>query len=317
MYNLAVKFYGNGTLQLIYYSNGVYCKADRPPDKWEEEADDPPLYDDDVIDYSPWGDAVMEEWTDAVEEAKTEYTEEELRRRHEKSVASSFNRAKKRIYDYGRNNAWEWFFTFTLSGDAVRDRTDYRECSLKVRKWLNNIQQRKCPDMRYLVVPETHKSGGWHFHALVSGVDELSFEVAKNNRRTLKRPDGTESDNPYYGLPLRTHYPDGDYIYNIRDYKAGFSTATKIKDTKKAVSYIVKYITKDLCNVTSGHRRYYPSKNLELPERRLWLLNPRELPEFIAMLEESNGVKLVEKCTKSIKIEEENYTNEITYYELE
>ena len=81
----------------------------------------------------------------------------------------SVRRAKQTIYEIARNGQWDWFVTLTLSPDQV-NRYDYGECSKKVSKWLNNLR-RTCQDMKYLVVPELHKDGAYHFHGLFANIE--------------------------------------------------------------------------------------------------------------------------------------------------
>lgn len=157
------------------------------------------------------------------------------------SARISASRTKNKIYDIARSNYWEWFLTFTFSPEKVKNRKDYEECSKKLSNWLKNMG-RICPDMMYLVVPEQHKKGGYHFHGLFANIDNLglvdSGKVDKN----------------------------GHTIYNVGRYKFGFTTAERIRDLGRSCSYLSKYITKDLCAVTKGKRRYWSSRNVKLPE---------------------------------------------------
>ena len=102
--------------------------------------------------------------------------------------------------------------------------------------------KKKCPDMKYLIVPEQHVSGRWHFHGLFSNVDALGFELS-----------GKFTDK-------------GQEIYNVGKYKLGFSTAIKCDGSVKVVSYVAKYITKELCKISKGKKRYWVSRNLEVPD---------------------------------------------------
>ena len=326
-YNFCLKKYANGTLQLTYYDSPILQDCDKYIELSEDlEADILRGYEDDSDLYNPWGCAenVIEEDMKSDETISTIECSNNVVKDRERSINVSLNRSVHKIYDYGRNNVWEWFFTFTLS-DANIDRYDYKECSQKVRQWLNNIKKRKCPEMKYLVVPEQHKSGAWHFHALVSNVDSLTFEVAINQQEYRKNNDGSIKynkkgqpvPNKYFGQYLRTSYPDGDYIYNISEYKNGWSTATKIKDTKKAVSYIVKYITKDLAECTFGLRRFYPSNNLLIPERITGLSEKKNLQEIILDIEYTFGVKLSKDYIKTVNIFCDSYKNTISYLEFE
>ena len=64
-------------------------------------------------------------------------------------------------------------------------------------------------------------------------------------------------------------------IYNIANWKFGFSTATKVQSNAKCVSYMTKYITKDLCVIAQKRRRYLASNNLDRVERE-YLNIPRD-----------------------------------------
>lgn len=172
------------------------------------------------------------------------------------SELNNFKRAKNKIYDYARCNMWEYFLTFTFSPEKA-DRSNYEECKKKLTKWLNNISQRYCDGkLKYLIVPELHKDGiNYHFHGLLSNCKGLIFE-----------PSG-HIDN------------SGRTIYNLPQYKLGFSTATKITDVSKACSYLAKYVTKQLDLKLKGKRRYLSSSNLLLPKEEKIYIN-QHLSEY-------------------------------------
>jgi len=148
-------------------------------------------------------------------------------------------RAKKNVYYLARSNIWEWFVTLTLDSDKI-DRYNFDVVSKQVRKWFDNLKQRKCKDMYYLIVPEQHKDGAWHFHGLIGGCDGLEF---------------TDSGK-YCGKGSNRQK-----IYNFEDWKFGFSTATKVQDTERVSAYICKYITKTMAANTEGKQRYWVSQN--------------------------------------------------------
>lgn len=154
----------------------------------------------------------------------------------------AFKRSKNMIYKLACNNKpWNYFVTFTFNADKV-NRYDFSVVSKKLSKWLNHIKSRSCPDFGYIIVPEKHKDGAWHFHGLFKNCDNLNFI------------DSGLKDN------------QGRTIYNISNYKFGFTTATKLSNIDKAVSYILKYISKDLFGDSlKGKKRYWRSKNLEMP----------------------------------------------------
>lgn len=172
------------------------------------------------------------------------------------SELNNYKRAKNKIYDYARCNMWTHFLTFTFNPDKV-DRSNYDECKSKLTKWLNNISQRYCNgNLKYLIVPELHKDGvNYHFHGLLANCDGIIFEPS--------------------GLVDRT----GRSIYNLPQYKLGFSTATKITSVEKACGYIAKYVTKQLDLKLKGKRRYLASTNLNVPTEEKYYIN-QNLDEF-------------------------------------
>lgn len=156
------------------------------------------------------------------------------------SIRCSMSRTIKKLYDVGRSNDWEWFITLTFNPDKV-DSFDYDLCSKKLSVWLMNLRK-IAPDMKYMVVPEPHPtSGRWHFHGLFSNISELDFSESGKF---------TES---------------GQVIYNVGNYKLGWSTAIKLDGDFAIVGYMSKYITKSLCEVTKGKKRYWYSRNCNLP----------------------------------------------------
>lgn len=164
----------------------------------------------------------------------------------------SLSATKNRIYNIARSNTWDWFITLTFDRNNT-DSADYDMITYRLHTFLSNLQQRKCPDMKYLIVPELHKDREhYHFHGLLSGVDSLRFCFSGHF-------DG--KDNP---------------VYNILDWKYGFTTATRIKDTNRASSYITKYITKDTDLKLKNKNRYMCSRNIDRTEAELLIVDEED-----------------------------------------
>lgn len=139
--------------------------------------------------------------------------------------SDSLKRAKDKIFDiaFVNENLWEYMITFTLDSNVI-DRYDTQLINKKLKTWLNNSVKRH--NLNYLIIPELHKDGAVHFHGLISGDFNFidSHRVDKSNRK----------------------------IYNLSNWKFGFSTAVPLDNNKIAVcKYITKYITKDLVNDNS------------------------------------------------------------------
>lgn len=165
-------------------------------------------------------------------------------------ISVSATHAKNRVYRIARSNKWDWFITLTFDRTKT-DASDYDIIVTRLHKFLSNIQQRKCPDMKYLIIPELHADKKhYHFHGLLSDCDGLHFIYSGRNDRKS-------------GLP----------IYNIKDWGYGFTTATRVQHSGKASSYITKYITKDTDSHLREKRRYYASRNVNIVEEERYLLN--------------------------------------------
>jgi hypothetical protein len=137
----------------------------------------------------------------------------------------SIRRTVQTIYEYSRANKWDYFATFTIADKDVR--YDYATAKNKLCKWFNNFKSRQCADLQYLCVPEQHKDGAWHFHALISG--SLDDYIVPN----------------HYG-----------YL-NLPAYKLGFTSIEPVRDNGRVANYITKYITKDLLSEVENAQRYF------------------------------------------------------------
>lgn len=177
----------------------------------------------------------------------------------ERSARSSMCRTKNRVYFLSRSNVWDWFVTLTFDPDKVAS-MDYDTCVSKLGSFLRSCR-RRCPDIRYLMVPELHKSGRYHFHGLFACCDGLGF--------------------------VDSGHKDGQHvIYNIGSYKLGFSTATRVDDNRRVTQYIGKYITKDLCAVSVNRKRYWASRNLDEADTEEYMLEGSEREPYISGLEQ-------------------------------
>ena len=169
----------------------------------------------------------------------------------------SIKQTKNRIYDIARSNEWEWFITLTFDRKK-KDSSDYDVVVHELKKFLNHLQQRQCPNIKYLIVPELHADGEhYHFHGLLSNCDNLCFTYSGHIDYKSKKP-----------------------IYNIAKWTLGFTTATQVEDTARVSSYITKYITKECVAVLKNKKRYYASHNIDRPEIDYSIVDK---DEFLAM----------------------------------
>lgn len=252
------------TIELVYYNTGIQVKFFK---ERVEKNDFEELIVDDV-EYDPFfDDEFIESKQITFDDILNGIYDDDFLK--SESLRVSFTRTKNMIYYLARSGCWDWFLTLTLSPDRV-DRYNLNECSKKLRKHLNNIKNRVAPDMYYLIVPEQHKDGAWHFHGLVGNCPELHMIDSGKREK------------------------DGSIIYNWSDYLLGFTTATKVKDTARVSNYICKYITKDICKTVSGRQRYFVSKNAPRAQKYTVDLDWRlHRPYFEWLCENSSYIK---KC---------------------
>lgn len=148
--------------------------------------------------------------------------------------SDSLKRAKDKIQDLVMCNDFEYFVTLTFNPERV-DSYNVTEVKDVIKTWLKNGVRYR--NFKYVAIPEYHKSGRIHMHAVMSG--------------DLK-------------LKESGHYVGNKVVYNITDWseKYGFCTAIKLDGNINRVAYYVtKYITKG--NDKIFGRFYWSSRNLE------------------------------------------------------
>lgn len=210
------------------------------------------------------------------------------------SEKSSVNRTINQIYAISRANKWEYFITLTID-PALLNNTDFNLVSEKLNIWTNNLKKRYAPDLKYIFVPELHKDKRkWHFHGLFSNIGSipLSFSgktcIGKFVYDYAKKPYATK-------------------VYNLPLWKYGFSTATQIKDTARASSYITKYITKDVSRILQNQHRYLSSQNCEKPIEKVYNVDYNELTriysKYLSQLSYMSDVELPSASQEIIYME--------------
>lgn len=204
-----------------------------------------------------------------------------------RSIISSHNRAKNMIYDYARSNDFDYFVTLTFNPELV-DSFNYFEVSQKLSQWLNNVKKRYALDFKYLFVPELHKSGRYHFHGLIGNIGTLRL------------------------VDSGMYTPDGKRIYNLGNYRMGFTTATAITDKQRTATYIGKYITKELSGHIKGKKHYWVSRNLNLPREEILTVEDLNEMGIDKDFLENNSL-----YSKSVDYEVNGQQRKVSYYEFE
>ena len=170
--------------------------------------------------------------------------------KNEKSYFDSTHRTKDKFYSFGLCNTWNYFCTFTVS---VKEFESTDEATKYYWQVFRQKLQRKFPSIKILAVPEYHKKGNLHFHALLGSCDLSQLLTAAIKRK-------------------------GKQIYNLSLWNKGFSTVVKIDtfDTEtqqKTVSYLIKYLTK-AGYIGYNKKKYYHTVNLNQKNVDYRYINP-------------------------------------------
>ncbi|MDO4871884.1 MAG: hypothetical protein Q4A27_00410 [bacterium] len=192
------------------------------------------------------------------------------------SLEKSINRTKTKISDLILCNKFTHFATFTFDPNnslvnGEENRHNFQKMSRLLINWLNteqiNHKRNHGEKFAYLIVPERHKNGAWHFHALL-----------KNYKN--ETADFYSSKNPFITVSELKNPKRPAYRKFLLRYDLGRSEVEPIRDQTKMSSYIKKYITKDLI-VEKNVKRFWCSKGLERPEIIENFIDERtEIPEL-------------------------------------
>ena len=156
--------------------------------------------------------------------------------------ASSVSRLKSRVQELILCNNWNCFVTFTL--DKCKRNRDSIDTFEDLTRHLKYIRQTRCSELRYMLLLEQHKNGGYHGHALMYlPADFIADEFIIN-------------DNGYFEW------------FDISS-RFGFMSIKPYDGTLRACNYVTKYVTKDLIpgrvlRTSKGLNKAYVIRNLSI-----------------------------------------------------
>lgn len=182
----------------------------------------------------------------------------------------SMRRARAKLRRLALSNSFDYFVTLTLSPEEV-DRYDAKAIMAKVNRWLDNMVRRS--GLRYILVPEEHEKGGYHFHGFFAGA---GLKVVDSG--TIKRP-GWKKPWKWSSEEERDSWlaEGGHVVYNLPQWGLGFTTAMSLHgEYSAAVAYVCKYIGKQQGQRPMG-RWYYSGGALAEPMKEYATLEYREL----------------------------------------
>ena len=152
-----------------------------------------------------------------------------------------------------------YFVTLTLDPQRI-DRYDPDVIVRKMGQWCSDRVKRD--GLCYVLVAEHHKDGAIHFHGFFNGALEV-VDSGTIRRPGRKRPVKPRSERQREQMLAE----GGQVVYNIPAWRLGFSTAIELYgDKDSAISYVCKYLTKELrTGGKIGGRWYYHGGKFEEP----------------------------------------------------
>lgn len=165
---------------------------------------------------------------------------------------NNITRARSKVQEYGLCNDWEFFVTLTIDGSKL-DRFDLHSYWGAFGQFIRDYRKKYGVQVGYLFIPEQHQSGAWHAHGFLRGIrTEHLRQFLSNEKLPYRMLERIESGTALYDWPLYRE-------------KFGFISLEPIRSKERAVSYISKYITKDLARSVNqlGAHLYYVSRGLQ------------------------------------------------------
>lgn len=226
-YNTKIKTYPDGVQMVTYCKSSLFVQHHHLPTD-----DDLQIQEEDLL-------PIQEE-----EGAEKKGISSELNR------IRAMIRARNRIFDivFMNRGLWSHFLTITYN-DQILNGACLPDVMEKTSIWLENQTSRK--GLNYILVPEYHKKyNRVHCHCLINDVFPMIDSGTRICEGNLRKPMRIET---IQRLGLQDKIKS--VVYNVPDWKYGFSTAIPVYGNGRALAaYITKYVTKE-CEKIFG--KYY------------------------------------------------------------
>lgn len=242
IHNIKVTEYENGLVEIRKYSNPLCLPRDEKKVIRKRNAT---INADYTFKFNPFTEK---------EELVPVHSDEYCEDRQARSERSSYSRTVNKIYSLSRQCEWEYFLTLTFDKEKV-DRYNYDLCCRRLSEWLKYQRKTYSENMQYVFVPELHKDGAIHFHGVIANVGNVDISWKGKTVDRKKLPNGRWV---MLKKPMK--------LLEVGGWHYGFSNATVVLDVQKVSTYITKYITKELCCMEKGKKRYFRSKNIPEPK---------------------------------------------------
>jgi len=206
-------------------------------------------------------------YSDSIEYNKVQITVKQFREDFAKSAKGSKSdkslwRAREKIYQIVEGNLRSdfrpIFFTLTQSDQE----TDLKTANKKIKALMRRLKLYLGYAPKYLIVPERHKSGAWHYHGV------------------------------FFNLPF-IHVKK--FRYEL--WTEGMVDLQLPKKIRSVARYLAKYLTKDtLVSLPKNEKTYFCSRELVRPIVDYTFLPPNGIIKTLEITRKNNGIKIKYLC---------------------
>lgn len=148
---------------------------------------------------------------------------------YDNKLDNSLSRTRRLFMEYAYCNHFDIFCTFTFDSDKV-DRRNYDEVKKKLCQFFNYHKKHYDRYFRYMIIPELHEDGCWHFHGFIT--------LTAGMCSPLKIPKTINGAVRY--VPNTPHY----LSWPAYSDRFGFFSGDFIRDYESSIIYCTSYITK-------------------------------------------------------------------------
>lgn len=209
-------------------------------------------------------------WEEAGAKAAERTKREKGKKADGEDRVRSMRRARANLRRLALANEFQYFVTLTLDGEKI-DRYDGAAIVKRLNQWADNMVRRH--GLKYILVPERHKDGAFHFHGFFAGDGLQAIDSGTISMKGWKHPRRPKNE------AQRAEWlaAGGHVVYNLPQWKWGFTTALELYgEYSSAVGYVCKYIGKQDEERPLG-RWYYSGGALAEPMKTYAVMDYREL----------------------------------------
>lgn len=157
--------------------------------------------------------------------------------------SQSYSRSRSMVLQYALCNKWDYFITITVNRELF-NAYELDDVYGYLSQWLRDYRK-VYGGIAYVLVPERHKDGAWHFHGLISGIcpeHVVPFVSGVHPWKLVEKG--------YRNFPLLSK-------------AIGFVSLGSLKNAVGAGFYVTKYITKEHANDSYYSHLYYCTRGLK------------------------------------------------------